>query len=89
MGVTTVIAGIRQGHSGLVIELDENHRVVDAIIERRHRIELPNPGEDGFAEMLVDFVEPRFRMCSRQPVGIELDLVGEQNPLRRRHIGYA
>ena len=50
MGMAAIVAGVRQRHAGLVIELNEYHRAVDPVIKRRDRIELSDPGEERFVE---------------------------------------
>ena len=65
MRVAAVIAGVGQRYAGLVIELDEDHRAVDAVIKRADRIECADPGENGFVEMLPHLVEAKPGVCAR------------------------
>lgn len=45
-----------KGYGALMIELNENNRAVDAVVEDRFFIHLTNPGEAGAVQMLLDFL---------------------------------
>ena len=45
-----------QGNGALVIELDEDHRTVDAVEKDRSFVHLSNPGKVGAIEVLLDFL---------------------------------
>ena len=46
--------GIRQKHAGVVVELDEDHRALDAIVKRAFFFESADPTEMRVGEMPLD-----------------------------------
>ena len=58
---------VGQKHPGVVIELDEDHRTLDAVVERARRIEAADPAEMRLGQMPFDLKRPAFERCFTFP----------------------
>src|SRR5262249_16922182 len=85
MCVAPVVSRIGQRDARLVIELDEDHWAVDAVVERAYRIELANPCENSFIEVLPDLIQTNLRVSDRKPIRVQRDQFDELTSLCRCH----
>ncbi len=78
MDVTTIRdARTRQRNRQLMIELDENHRAVNAVVEHRFRSHYTNPAKVGFTQMLAHFVHADLGVAGRHVADVLRDEVNE------------
>ena len=67
--------------AALVVELDQDHRAVDAVIERAGRIAVSHPGEPGLVQMRRHFVEADIGMAGAGASDIDVDQIAQQGLL--------
>src|SRR5712692_2483966 len=76
---------IVQGNPNLMVELDENNRAVDTVIERAHRVTVADPGEIGFRQMRLHFLESDLGVTGPDTADVRLN----HDRLQRSHLGRA
>src|ERR1700704_4490904 len=72
-----------------MIELDEGHRALDAIVERVLLAEAADPAEMRFSKMALDLVHARRKGAGRQRRDISRQEVNEVALLQRAHLARA
>src|SRR3954447_17537197 len=80
------VAGVGQRYSRLVVEFDEDHRIIDTVVEGTDRIELADPAEHRLRQMPHDLVEPLRVMAGGQTVDVQSNEVDKPRTLLRRHV---
>ncbi len=76
--------GIGEKDTGVVIELDEDHRALNPVVERARFIEAADPAKMRVAEMPLDFIEAGGKRPRRQRRHIGGNQIDEIAPLLRR-----
>ena len=77
--------GVGQKHAGVVVELDEDHRALDAVVERARLRETADPAEMSRV-MPLDLGKPRGTRAARQHAKVFLHEVEEIPPLQRGEV---
>src|SRR5688572_10187168 len=73
MNVLTRRLIVVQGNARLMVELDEDHRTVNPIIERAHLVTGTDPSKRGFRQMVLHFLQSDLGVTGPDPADVRLD----------------